>query len=176
MSKAKEILEERFARGEINENEFSKLLETIERGGNAVEAEDDKSGKSNFYRVNNPVPVFAEEKNFSWWHVVAGVVGLIVLMSIFGANSRGLNIGSIVRNGNNTSLKISNSSKKSGDILIWVEQNGIETCEHVFHAEPSKVYSLTISCPNLGVGKYNVWTKWAKSNGKASVAKRIKIN
>jgi len=115
------------------------------------------------------------------WNAIVGI-GIVffvifVLARINGPSSRGLNVGGIEAGFNSVTFDMANTSSKSGDVLVWVEQAGIRKCERIFRMKANvRVTNISFSC-NIETGVFKLRGAWASSmSDRASVARRVNIN
>jgi hypothetical protein len=72
-------------------------------------------------------------------------------------------------------FNLSNSDDQGGDVLIYVEQDDLRMCEHVFRVRPNTTYrNIRLPCSSLDDGRMSMLYGWASENRDlASAADRI---
>lgn len=91
-----------------------------------------------------------------------------------GCGAENLSIGNLSTSGTRISFRIANDGGVSGDVVFWVEQNGLEFCEHVTRILAHRVHTITLGCPSLHAGQFVVRVFWASAKrDRALVATRI---
>lgn len=171
MSNAKEILDERFAKGEISEEEYDRFMAKLNDETPVVPKETMASA-----------PVTAQQSDAGssgWWKwgIGAAILAFVVFQGAVGSSKKGLTTGNIVANGSQVSMKVSNSSKRSDDVVIRLKQNKIEKCVYITRMKAGRTHNLRFRCPNLRAGKFTYMVVWADSvaaQSLAKIAKRIK--
>jgi len=107
------------------------------------------------------------------WRAMVIASCAALLLSACGAE--GLSIGNIVGDGTTITFKIANDSSASGDVVMWIEQNGLRGCEYVTELNARQSYNMRIGCPTLKSGRFNLRVAWAHAaRDRALVAERIK--
>ena len=114
------------------------------------------------------------------WNAIVGfgivLFVIFVLARINGPSSSGLNVGGLEAGYNSVTFDMANTSSKSGDVVVWVEQDGLRRCERIFRMKANtRVSNISFSC-NIGEGRFKLRGAWASSmSDRASVARRVNI-
>ena len=162
MSKAREIAEERLAKGEISQDEFDNLIAKLgdvpASGGGKPAGGAKKVGEYIFY-----------------------IVGSFFLLSLYlGRGTSGLESNNHLQYDNMMKFDIENTTSKSGDVLVFLKSEaGNRKCPHLFWLEPkSNINRVTVPCSGLGKKPHTIAYGWASAQDKGLVgqAKRIHIN
>lgn len=105
------------------------------------------------------------------------VVAVVAWTYFTAPSSKGLNVGNLHARYKDVKFDISNTSANSGNVLIWIEKDGIQKCEHIFPIKPNnKISNIYFPC-KIGQGRFSLKYVWADSEkGKASIAKKIALN
>ncbi len=114
------------------------------------------------------------------WNAIVGFgivfIVVFVLIRVNGPSSSGLNVGGLEASYNRVTFDMANTSSKSGDVLVWVEQDGLRKCERVFRMKAKmRVRNISFSC-KIPDGRFSLRYAWASSmSDRASVARRINL-
>lgn len=167
MPSAREIAEERFAKGEISETEFNSIVSKL---------------------AQSPSPP-QNSIGDTIMQYVGGAIAIGVAIFFFsGSESNSasdIKKTNILNHDNKITLDISNSGSKTGDVIIYARtlngtEEGPDRCIHIFKMQPGTIERLTIPCPRVsGSGKYAVYHGWADSeasSGLVPLAERINVN
>ena len=173
MDTPRDIANTRLAKGEITTDEHTSILKRIDSASGAPYPEAPPSLPPALPPGFRQASTQANRRVWLWIAGgVAAFVAVIVLIAL--ASIEGLSIGNLTASGNVIKFKLANSSKKSGDILIWVIQNGNEQCERVMEVDRSTTYNLTMYCPTLRPGQFTLNHQWAEyDRDMAAVAERV---
>jgi len=153
-----QILRDRLAKGEITEAEYDRLAK----------------------KIAGTTPAAAPKKTFNWlWFgivIAAAVVGFQALKSNSGA-SDGLNTASVTGvPGEALRFVLTNTSKRTGDVVFWISVNGANSCHMIKRLEAEKRYEVRTRCTTVPSGgtTFSLLTGWAdKVPDEASLAIRI---
>jgi len=177
VSKAREIAEERFAKGEIEENEYNRLCQLIETPSSIPTREPPPVSQT-----PPPVPLRASPTQTSktpvWGKVLIGCGGFItvLLVIVYFSSAEGLAVGNLHANGTNVKFVLANNSTGSGDVVFWIEQGEFKFCEHVATVSSNTNVNFSFTCPQLRPGNLLVRVMWADFNeDAASIARRIQV-
>ncbi len=101
-----------------------------------------------------------------------GAIAASLLLAACGAE--GLSIGNLTSSDRTVSFRIANDSGKSGDVVLWIEQDGLASCERVTEVRAHYSYTIRFYCPTLRSGRFTLRYGWAADyREKALVAERI---
>lgn len=201
MATAREIIDERLAKGEIDEETYDRLMTRL-MNKDQIEAKAAKPPPlqndtppviSDQVPAPPPLPINRDSNHrdsannssnneeqkkpklarVNWIFVIVGIVVCSFIIGII-ANLNILSIGNIKLHDGKVNFRLANSSWLDGDIVIWIEQDNIEFCEYVTNIKSDMVYDMSISCSQIREGKYSVNANWVESEpGKARVATRF---
>lgn len=180
MSKAREIAEERFAKGEISAQELHDIVSRLSSAAPtpapapvmAPAPAATGGGVESFFKFIGSLALYA----------AGGAIAYIVIVNVFGGSGiKGLETANILDYGNKVTFDISNTSKKSGDVLAYIQRGeSSERCMHVFEMRPGTIKDLTLPCDTGSSGAETVlYVKWADaggSQGLLNLADRIKVD
>lgn len=154
MSDAIKILDERLARGEINQEEYHRLVNTINSGsGNSGTKAQPASGSN-------------------WVGNIFGVLialGIFVMIAIYYAEQdrEGLESGNFQTLGNNRfSMVLANQSKKADVAIIKIVQNDIDKCLFKTRLGISESVKVTFRCAALSAGEMHWQVYWGSKRPK----------
>lgn len=173
MQAPREIADSRFARGEISAEEHAAILAQL--GPPALPNIPPSPLPPPLPTGVGKSPTAASGVSNGWVWVGGGVaVGVIVLIAVGLSSVDGLNIGNLHAEGSGVSFKIANTSAKSGDVVLWIEQSGNTMCERVTYVAARMSYDVKFACPSLQAGQYTLHPQWAEFDlDKAAIAERI---
>ena len=110
---------------------------------------------------------------------VCAVIASLIFIGSFASSADGLSVGQLSLKNDRVTMKLANTSANSGDVLLFVEYDGINKCEHLveLHAK-SNISNLSFPCSvQSSTGKYKLRYLWANSNPeKAAIANRISVD
>lgn len=175
MSAAHEILDQRLAKGEIDETEYRRLSAALSERTSTVSSptEPPPSAQNSGSPPLSGSKTSAPKSSSSWTqYAVGGVIGLILVYWWIGRNP--VNIGNVSADGGSITLKASNSSSKDVDTLIWIVQEEIEKCNKIVNIKGNHTHTIRFYCPSLKSGKFTVINMPAsKNSAKARISDRI---
>jgi hypothetical protein len=198
MSKAREIVEERFARGEISEEEFKSIVGKLAASASGNRRPIDRElpfEQGRYLSTPSSLPISSKlpqsyQKDTEGMSVglilglvvscVFIVLGAIVYFA-YEATAGGLETANLLNHGHKVTFDISNTGSKTGDVLVYAEESsgGGPRCIHLFEMRPGTVTNINVPC-EIGTGKeVIVHTRWADSGvdeGLVPLAKRLKID
>jgi len=175
MSKAKEIAEERLAKGEITEAEFETLLSKFSHNNSTSTAPPAPAKPSPKESEPNSWNKLVETLN----NLVQGFfgmvgIGVIVIFVAFLVKKDVPQVASVSSSSNYVKLKVLNDTKYSEDVVIVTTQNDVTVCQHIVAAKKDHTHTINYYCP-LRDGKFQVRLKWASEERRlAAGATRIK--
>lgn len=193
----REIANERLARSEIDIKEHSQiieLLESSEKKSKSTVSTSERSEAPSSETIVTPtnsraVTATLPRQSHAWLWWLFGIIGLFILLVIIGMNesnigtSGGLTIGQLKHkrytSGNKISLTIANTSQESGDVVLFIDSDGIKTCEHIMEMRPGRIDDVTFKCEMaIAEGaKFHVYVGWSTDLPQmAAIAKRISVN
>lgn len=126
--------------------------------------------------VGREMPPLPSRKGSSWPWVVGGIVVFLAsaILALVIAAVEGLSIGNIKSEGTVVSLRLANSIGFRGDVLLWIEQRGLDMCERVTAVDGQSTYDIAFQCPTLKPEQFTVRALWAAFDPeKSAVAIRI---
>ena len=199
LSNSKNILDERFASGEIDVEEYQRLLGIIKKSPSGGAQTDPQvsaqsSYDANFSSINQSVKTVEsthESSSSLWLWVLIGGAGIISFLFLIGvselsstnsgasADATSLTKGRMEYKAGRITLSIANTSNQSGDIFLYVEYEGIQTCEHIVEMRAGgTITDLSFPCEvNSSDGKFLVVHGWASNDkGLAAISKRISVD
>jgi hypothetical protein len=150
VSEARDILDQRLARGEIAEAEYRHLLSILDAGA--------PSGRrAPIAEPATPIPLppatppAAASKIPSWTGYVGGA--LIAVWGLWWWNKNPIDTGNLSASGSQIEFKATNSSSRDVDTLFWIEQNDLEMCNKVTVIKANSTHTIRFSCPSLKSGR-----------------------
>lgn len=180
MTSPREILEARLAKGEISEEEFDRLASRLS-GPEPDPAPEPTPPPAPPSQPSTLTSAPAVQQSF--WDTGLGKVAkfaggafivLVVIGMFSGGGAKDLSVGNIVGSGTRLEFKLANSGNSRGDVVFWVEQNGIEKCNHIFRVAANKRYNMRVTCRNLRPGDFSLRYAWASGQKKrASISQRV---
>ena len=177
MSKAREIAEERFARGEISEEELRRIISRLD------ENPAPQYSAAPVHAAPAPAP---QNKSAlltiaKWVLILLGLLfAVVVYLNVKGTD--GLEIANITLYPNEISLDIANSGSKKGDIIVYAQngENGTKRCPHIFEMRKGTITKLTFPCStaqtNEQVFVYGAWADSLAVEGLRNLASRIELD
>ncbi len=176
---ARDILDQRLARGEIDEQEHERLLARLAKGQQAPEPAPPGESTNTEQATTAAPPSRAAIANN-----IFGIVSLLVLaiFAFVGAKAYyhrqvdgTFDIGSIQGSaGGGITYSISNRNQQSGDVLVYVTQQDLRLCEHIVRMNAGARLDVRFGCPQLRAGRIQLVAAWASSQPRiASVAQRV---
>lgn len=111
-----------------------------------------------------------------WWVWATGIAGVavasILAAIVFAVEDLMIDNLQVVHQ--NFTFRLANISGRSGDVLLWVEQDEFRLCESIIHAEAHSSYNIALRCPTLQPGKLLLQAAWAEHDpAMAAIARRI---
>jgi hypothetical protein len=171
MSEARRILDERLAKGEISEEEHDRLCGRLSSAGNPDPVQPASravapAATDNAEAVREVVR--ASKSLFTWLAQAAGVfVIIVVLVGVLNSGkTKGLTLGNIEAAGKAVKFKVSNQSKRTNDVVVWIKQDGHESCNHYFKVKAGYTHTITMSCAQLHAGDFTLHYAWASEDRK----------
>ncbi len=160
MASARDIADERLARGDITAEEHSELLRRLDAAGRHP-----APGRSSIARSILKYGV----------RIGGGILLLGAVLVFYGWNmSKDIELGNVAAVGNYVTLRVANSGGREGDALVWLEQNDVRMCEHVVRLTARRSYTVRLRCPTLRNGHFRIRTQWASYDpGMTAIATRI---
>lgn len=157
MATAKEIADERLAKGEISLEEHARITAIISPASPSQP---------------NPVaqPQSAKPANSNWNGLKALLtLGCLVLVGLYFYNQfkkagpGTFNIGQLQSTGAGgiVSFKIANPNERSDDVVIYIVQENRRMCEHIGLLEKNMSYDIRFSCSSMGLGDFKIVAEWA---------------
>ena len=107
------------------------------------------------------------------------VIVVLILIGINSASSDGLSVGQLSSENGRISMKIANRSSRSGDVLLYVQYDGINKCEHIVELRANgNITNLSFPCEvRSSNGKFHVRYAWASTVPEmTAIAERIKVD
>lgn len=114
------------------------------------------------------------------WIGVQFVGGLLIAGAAFafftGPSSSGLNMSNINATTRSVQFTIANSSEKTGDVLVSVQQGDIERCRYLVPIKANeRLNGVKMPCP-VAVGDFRMKAVWANSDrDRAAAANRLRL-
>lgn len=178
MSTAKDLLDQRLARGEISSQEYDDILGKIGRSphGSPPPLPSD-------IELPPPIPSTSSRpspsKSGENWFLKSGLAVLVFVLIFafikYNRDDNTVTIGNVNAEDRRVTFKISNLTQSDRDTLVWIEQNEIEKCNKILNVKSNMVHDVSFYCQNLGVGKFRIMNAPASSDAKrASISERIK--
>lgn len=191
MTTAQQILDERFAKGEITDVQYTDLSSRLSATAGVAQG---RSGQLPPGQIPQgqmppgqmppaqvpPVPVYpgqisqARPSSNVWPWVGAGI-GLLVLVGIwlgYAAENR-LVLGHLeVTERGYVDFRLSNPSSNTGDVLIYVMEKGHRRCEHVTDMKAGEAKAIRIACV-INTPEVEVNAEWALNSSIVGIATRI---
>ena len=167
MSKARELAEERFAKGEISAEELKSIISQLNETAAPVHAAAPAA----------PAPAPAEPAKSNALLTVGKWMlgGLVVLMVIGYFIERntigGLGVANLTNHGTHISLDVSNTSSRRGNVIFYsVTGNSSKRCVHVFEMRPGTISDLSFPCENTSNEEVSAYIAWADSSEMKNLA------
>ena len=92
-----------------------------------------------------------------------GVAVLFVSCALLAAcGAEGLAVGNLARKDGGISFKLANDSTDTGDVVLWIEQDDVLSCERVVRVEANHTYDITIGC-SLTARPFYLRFAWASA-------------
>lgn len=99
---------------------------------------------------------------------------MLMVLAGCGGMSRDLVVGNLSVDGTKVSFRFANDSSGSGDVVMWIEQDGRVFCEHIVSVNPHYSYTTSFHCRPLAAGRFVLRVEWAQNyRDRALVAIRI---
>lgn len=170
MASAKEIADERLAKGDISLEEHARIIDIIS-----------PASPSQQIPTAQPKSTKTTKSNWSGLKSLLSLVFFVFLVLYFynqfkksGAGT--FNIGQLQTTGAGgvISFTIANPNDRSDDVVMYITQENRRMCEHVAFFEKNKSYNIRFSCSSMLLGDFRVVASWASYIPEvANAAKRL---
>lgn len=98
----------------------------------------------------------------------------VVAPLLTACGAEGLAIGNLAQDAERISFKLANDSGRTGDVVFWIEQDELTSCERVAHVDARHSYDIKMACGTMRDGRFYVRFAWASDvRERALVAERI---
>lgn len=88
--------------------------------------------------------------------------------------AEGLAVGNLTRKDGGISFRFANDSADTGDVVLWIEQDNVTSCERILRVEANHTYDVTIGC-SMTVRPFYLRFAWASAmRERALVAQRVR--
>lgn len=186
-----DIADQRLASGEIDHTEHQRITTLIrnrrskagQTGEPAHSSDAQQSGRGiRPDAVERAVPVTPPASGDPTVKIILGVLAVVATLTFIGFNSAssdGLSVGQLSNDNGRVSMKIANTSTRTGDVLLYVQYDGVNKCEHLVELRArGNISNLSFPCEiQSSTGKYHVRYAWADTIPEMSaVANRISVD
>lgn len=157
MKTPKQILDKRYARGEISVGEYQQLSQSIDNA---------EQGSQTMQLPN---------KSTSPWPWIGGIAGglFLVLILIGYISSNKLVLGQIEASSSGfVEFRLANPTSNSGDIVLYIIDDGIRKCEHITHMGADTAREFRFNCV-IVAPQFEIRAEWAYATNIGNIATRI---
>ncbi|MEM7215828.1 MAG: SHOCT domain-containing protein [Pseudomonadota bacterium] len=171
MSNARQILDERLAKGEISEEEYDHLISKL-----APEVEEDSATKPAVLDSATSLSKSQSGKNWAGW-VVVGVIGLGIYLFINSLIQGRTHINNLRATGFFGDIVSGEliTEGSSGQVYVWIEKGGKTICPRSVFLQQNRPRQFKFQCHEMGRVSGNNFTlktnrspkEWIRKNAKS---------
>lgn len=169
MASAREILEERLAKGEITPDQFDELLSRISARSVKDSSTNAVVGSTPVAATNQASPIITEGTNKKKWLIIAGacVFVWVIAINLISEISGGLSLSGASAYENIVNLTLTNNSEKSGYAAVRVssKDNNTNYCRIAIAIKPNTTRTVKFECSEAEIViPFGVSAVWADNN------------
>jgi len=192
MPSARDIAEERFARGEISSDEFDSIIAKINDSGkkfarldgfgkksdndSGKKSDNDSGKKSNQDAIQKYEPPEKFHQILKW---LGAFIGLMWFASLFYSKSdaddvqNSVTMSNLLVSGDVITFDLAYSGSRKGDLITYVNTSDGKSilCPHIFEMRAGSIKKLSINCPtNAGIEDGLIRWVWADTDTAKTLA------